>query len=70
MLQTTTSNFVQAGLAFGRIREKQLHRMEYQSFDTYCRIKWQYGRRYVDQMIFAAQVYTTESKLLSQNAGT
>src|ERR1051326_3770108 len=53
-----SSNFAQAGLAFGRIRDGELYRMEYKSFDTYCRIKWQYGRDYVDRLIAAAQVFT------------
>jgi hypothetical protein len=60
VLETASSNFVQAGLAFGRIRDGDLYLCggEYKSFDTYCRQKWQYGRDYVDRLISAAQVFT------------
>jgi hypothetical protein len=50
-------NFVQVGLAFARIREKRLYRMEYLTFEAYCRQKWQYGRNYVNRLISAAQVF-------------
>src|SRR5689334_8308030 len=58
VLEMATTNFVQAGLAFGRIRDLQLYRVDYRSFDVYCREKWQYGRDYVDRLIAAAQVFT------------
>ena len=51
-------SFVQVGLALGRIRDLGLYRTEFESFPAYCRAKWQYGRRYVDQLISAAQVLT------------
>ena len=46
------------GLAFGRIRELRLYLNEFDTFETYCRDKWQYGRDYVDRLIAAAQVFT------------
>jgi len=60
VLETASSNFVQAGLAFGRIRDCDLYLLggKYKSFDTYCRERWQYSRAYVDRLIAAAQVFT------------
>ena len=49
--------FVDVGVALGQIRDQQLYRGEYESFQTYCREKWQYGRDYVDRLISAAQVF-------------
>ena len=49
-------SFVDVGLALAEIRDRQLYRMEYDSFQAYCRAKWEYGRRYVDQLIGAAQL--------------
>jgi hypothetical protein len=50
--------FVQVGLALARIRDGRLYRMEDESFEQYCRLKWEYGRNYVDRLISAAQVFT------------
>src|ERR1043166_3018230 len=32
--------------------------MEFDTFEAYCREKWQYGRHYVNRLILAAQVFT------------
>jgi hypothetical protein len=46
----------QVGLALARIRDGRRYRMDYDSFEAYCQAKWEYGRRYVDQLISAAQM--------------
>jgi hypothetical protein len=46
------------GLAFARIRDGRLYRVEFKLFDDYCRAKWHYGRDYVDRVISAALVTT------------
>jgi hypothetical protein len=51
-------NFVQVGLAFAQIRKDRLYKEEYDSFETYCQAKWQYGRRYVNRLISAAELVT------------
>ena len=51
-------SFVQVGLALARIRDLGLYRTEFESFPAYCRAKWQYGRRYVNRLISAAQAFT------------
>jgi hypothetical protein len=50
--------FVDVGLALAGIRDGRLYRNDFDSFEAYCRAKWEYGRRYVDQLISAAQVFT------------
>jgi hypothetical protein len=52
------NTFVQVGLALARIRDGRLYRMDFETFEQYCRLKWEYGRNYVDRLISAAQVFT------------
>jgi hypothetical protein len=51
------NSFVDVGLALSQIREERLYREEYGTFEQYCRSRWDYGRRYVNQMISAAQLF-------------
>jgi len=53
------STYVQAGLALATIRDRRLYRQECTTFEEYCRSRWEYGRRYVNQLISAAQVFTS-----------
>ena len=50
--------FVEVGLALAQIRDSRLYRVEFETFDAYCRAKWQYTRIYVHQLISAAQLFT------------
>jgi len=52
------STVVQVGLAMAQIRDRRLYRGEFHSFEAYCKVKWQYGRNYIDRLICAAQVFT------------
>jgi len=52
------NTFVQVGLALARIRDGELYLSGYDSFEAYYRVKWQYGRHYVNRLISAAQVFT------------
>ena len=53
------NTFVQVGLALARIRDGELYRAGgYDSFEQYCRLKWEYGPNYVHRLISAAQVFT------------
>ena len=53
------SNFIQVGLALARIRELRLYRIEFQTFEAYCRDRWEYGdgERYVNYLVSAAQIF-------------
>ena len=50
-------DFVQVGLALATIKEKELYRTAYGSFEQYCRDKRQYSERYAYQLMSAAQVF-------------
>jgi hypothetical protein len=50
-------SFVDVGLALAQTRDERRYKAEYESFESYCQIKWQYGRNYVDRLISAAQVF-------------
>ena len=39
----TGYTFVDVGLAFARIRDYRLYRIEFPTFEAYCQQKWQYG---------------------------
>ena len=58
VIGTGWQSFVQVGLAFTRIRDARLYRMEFDTFEAYSQNKWQYGHRYVNRLISAAQVFT------------
>jgi hypothetical protein len=58
VIVTGWHTFVDVGLALARIRDGRLYRDDFDSFETYCRTQWQYGRNYVDRLISAAQVFT------------
>ena len=58
MIGSGWHTFVQVGLALARIRDGELFKTEYDSFEAYYRVKWQYGRHYVNRLISAAQVFT------------
>ncbi|MHC1767825.1 MAG: hypothetical protein AB9869_26730 [Verrucomicrobiia bacterium] len=51
-------SFVDVGLALAEIQRDRLYKEEYDSFEVYCREKWQYGRRHVYQLISAAELFT------------
>jgi hypothetical protein len=50
--------FVQVGLALAQIRDDRLYKVDFDTFERYCQVKWQYGRNYVNRLISAAQVFT------------
>ncbi len=37
-----------AGLALAQIQDERLYRMEYDLFEAYCQVKFQYGRGYIN----------------------
>ena len=49
-------SFVEVGVALAQIREQQLYRDQYKTFEDYCREKWAYGRQYAYRLIAAAEV--------------
>src|ERR1051326_4926214 len=55
---TTLFRSIQVGLALATVRDRRLYRGQFGNFQEYCRYRWDYGRRYVDQLIAAAQLFT------------
>ena len=51
-------SFFDAGLAMGKIRDGRLYREDFDSFEQYRQIRWQYGRNYVDRLVAAAKLFT------------
>ena len=48
--------FFRVGNALREIREQQLYRAEFDTFEEYCQIKWDMGRNYANRNIVAVQV--------------
>jgi hypothetical protein len=57
ILRTTWTHFAKAGAALARIRDKQLYKNEYTSFEVYCRERWGLGHTQVWRCISAAEVH-------------
>ena len=55
--------FVEVGRALARIRDKKLYRSEHDTFEAYCREKWQYAKSHVYRLIGAAEVLTCLSPI-------
>jgi hypothetical protein len=57
VIESGWATFVQVGFALATIKENDLFREQYGSFEQYCREKWQYSERYANHLISAAQVF-------------
>jgi hypothetical protein len=55
--------FVQVGLALARIRDGQLYRDEFTSFEEYYRAKWDFEHAQIYHLIGAAQIFNRLSRL-------
>ena len=58
ILAMHTGTFVDVGQALIRILKADLYRMEFKSFDDYCRQKWEFGPRTAYYLMAAAEVFT------------
>lgn len=47
--------FVEVGLALARIRDNKLYRAQHDTFEAYCREKWQYAKSHAYRLIGAAE---------------
>jgi hypothetical protein len=52
-------HFARVGEALLRIRDKQLYKNEYGSFETYCRERWGFGHSQLWRYVSAAEVHQT-----------
>lgn len=56
VLTTALKHFERAGLALEKIREKQLYRLDFETFDAYLGTRWNMTRQHAARLIDAAQV--------------
>lgn len=48
--------FVEVSRALVTIRDERLYRGEYDTFELYCKVRWNWGRNYVNKLIIATEV--------------
>lgn len=48
--------FVDVGRALAAIQKQRLYREKYETFEAYCRDRWQYGKSHAHRLIGAAEV--------------
>lgn len=56
VIERGLSNFIKVGEALAEIRDSKLYRIEYATFEDYCREEWEMSRPSVYRLIGAAQV--------------
>jgi hypothetical protein len=65
IVQSGIDTFVEVGRALAEIRDRRLYRAEHDTFEDYCRERWELGRTRAYQLISAAEV----SRAMSTNGG-
>jgi hypothetical protein len=55
-IETGMTTFVEVGNALMEIRDSRLYRVEYKTFEAYCRDKWGMSRRQADRLIGGSDV--------------
>lgn len=56
VIEKGVNTFIEVGDALLIIREEKLYRNEHETFEVYCRVRWQFGRARANQLIEAAQI--------------
>jgi hypothetical protein len=56
VIERGVKTFVEVGQALLRIRDERLYRVDYKTFEEYCRDRWGWNRRYANRQIEAAGV--------------
>jgi hypothetical protein len=57
IVRASWGHFTRLGEALRRIRDKQLYKNEYGTFEEYCRRRWGFGRSQAGRYISAAEVH-------------
>lgn len=58
LIEKGWETFVEVGRALTRIRDQKLYRAQSDTFEAYCRERWQYGKSHVYRLIGAAEAMT------------
>lgn len=61
--------FVDVGRALAQIRDDNLYKGRYETFDDYCHERWQYGRHYAYRLINAAAAYDGLLTIVNTDGG-
>lgn len=56
IIEKTQASFVECGNALSKIRDEKLFRVEFKSFEEYCKARWGWTRMRASQLIEAATV--------------
>ncbi len=56
LIERGLNNFIEVGTALLEIRDNRLYRVDYSTFEEYCRDRWSMSRVHAHRMIHAAQV--------------
>lgn len=58
VIEKGKQTFIEVGKALLEIRETRLYRINYLTFETYCRERWNWGHSRVNQLMDAAEIST------------
>lgn len=56
VIERGLNTFVEVGNALAAIREEKLYRAQFDTFEDYCRTRWDFGRRRANELIASAEV--------------
>lgn len=56
IIQRNLNSFYEIGMALMEVRDNRLYRAEYDTFEQYCRERWQFGKRVAYQYIESVKV--------------
>jgi hypothetical protein len=63
VIQRVWFSFVEVGLALAQIRDEQLYRIDFTTFDAYCQARCELKHAHVYRLITAAQLFTSLAAL-------
>jgi hypothetical protein len=63
MIERGWRTFMEVGQALSRIRDQKLYRAQHDTFELYCREKWQFGRAHAYRLMSAAEVAASLSPI-------
>lgn len=58
VIQKGKDTFVEVGTALAEIRDCRIYRATFKTFEEYCKDRWGFTRRYINNIIAAAEVVT------------
>jgi hypothetical protein len=67
VIKTGQQTFVEVGLALAEIRDSRLYKADFETFESYCREKWQFSKQHVYRMIECAPIGKSSPQVTSLN---